>query len=176
MMKRAIYALWAVLSMALISGCGYHVGSLAHPQLKTVGVAPVVNNTTAYNVSAQVRGLLCECFMTDGSLKLVDVSKADCIVYTKVTNVTFAQVSWASRKRYSATDEDEYMPDQWRADISIEYSVVMPGRVTPLKSGSVKGSAEFDAGGDLETGRINAIQQAGYEAAKRVVTALTEGW
>ena len=54
------------LLLACVSGCGYRVGSLMHPQIRTVAVAPVVNETIAYNVSAEVRGLLCEAFMTDG--------------------------------------------------------------------------------------------------------------
>ena len=61
-----------LLLFLLLGGCGYQVGSLMHPQVKTVAVAPVVNETVAYNVAAEMRGLLCECFITDGSLKLVD--------------------------------------------------------------------------------------------------------
>lgn len=95
------------LLLACVSGCGYRVGSLMHPQIRTVAVAPVVNETIAYNVSAEVRGLLCEAFMTDGSLKLVDMSKADCIVYARVLGVNFSEISWATKSN------DFDVPNQW---------------------------------------------------------------
>lgn len=53
------------LLLACVSGCGYRVGSLMHPQIRDRSRSrPVVNETIAYNVSAEVRGLLCEAFMT----------------------------------------------------------------------------------------------------------------
>ena len=55
-----------LLLLALFfSGCGYRIGNLGHPQLKSVAIAPVVNDTLAYNASAEMRGQLAERFQVD---------------------------------------------------------------------------------------------------------------
>ncbi len=161
----------STLLLACVSGCGYRVGSLMHPQIRTIAVAPVVNETIAYNVSAEVRGLLCEAFMTDGSLKLVDTSKADCIVYARVLGVNFSEISWATKSN------DFDVPNQWQVSLFIEYSVVIPGQAKPLLSArKASGSADFQTGADQEIGRRNGIRQAAYAAAKNVVAGVTEAW
>ena len=96
-----------ITSIALFAlfftGCGYRVGSLMHPQIKSIAIAPVTNDTMMYNVAAQMRGLLAECFQSDGSLKLVNEGTADCILYAKVTSATFSQVSWSTMPNISLT-------------------------------------------------------------------------
>ena len=51
-----------LLLTMLFSGCGYKIGNMGHPQLKSVAIAPVVNDTLAYNAAANMRGQLAECF------------------------------------------------------------------------------------------------------------------
>lgn len=156
----------------LFCGCGYRMGSLMHPQIKTVAVAPVVNETLAYNAAAQVRSLLCERFQTDGSLKLVDEKTADCIVYARVTGFGFSAVTWSK-----TSDDDKFEPNQWRASITIEYSVMLPGRAKPLISKRMAdGSANFMSGPDLEIARNSALRQSSLEAAKKIVSSVTEAW
>ncbi|MEG2075255.1 MAG: hypothetical protein RRY34_02040, partial [Victivallaceae bacterium] len=55
------------LILMLCAGC-YHMGSMMHPDVKTIAIAPVVNETTAYNASINMRKALLEQFMRDGSL------------------------------------------------------------------------------------------------------------
>jgi len=176
-MKKCFF-LGLTLGVALLvlacGGCGYQIGYLTHPQLKTVAVAPVQNETVAYNLSSQVRNLLCERFMTDGSLKVVDEKQADCIVYARVTDVSFSEVSWAK-------DNDDrnnvYVPNEWNVTLTVEFSVVIPGHVEPLiKAKKVTGSADFETGPDQMIGRLNGIRQAAYKAAGNVVASFTEGW
>ncbi len=171
-MKRFLLLCLAALPV-LSGGCGYRVGSLMHPQIQTVAVAPVTNETLAYNVASQVRGLLCEAFMVDGSLKLVDEKSADCIVYARVTQITFSESSWSS----SDDDDDLFTPNEWNCNLTIEYTVIIPGRATPLVSArTATGSVIFQGGADLEIGRLNGIRQAAYMAAKNVVSGVTEAW
>ena len=143
-----------------------------HPQIKTVAIAPVVNETLSYNVAAQMRALLCERFQTDGSLKVVDEKKADCIVYARITDVGYSEVSWSK-----TSSDDKFEPNQWRASITVEYTVMLPGRVNPLiKSGAASGSSLFMSGPDLEISRNSALRQSAFEAAKVIVTNVTEAW
>lgn len=161
-------------SLLLFCNACYRVGSLMHPQFKTVAVAPVQNETVEYDLAAQVRGLLCERFMVDGSLKLVDEKEADCIVYARVTDVRFSEVSWA---KDSKDGEDIFLPNEWSVTMTLEYSVVIPGRAQPLvKARKVTGTADFETGPDQMIGRLNGIRQAAYDASKNLISSFAEGW
>lgn len=158
--------------LLLLPGCGYRFGSLMHPQIESIAIAPVTNETVAYNLGPQVRGLLCEVFQQDGSLQLRRESNADCILYARVTGVTFKQSTWSSVK-----GDDKYVPVEWKVTISIEYSVMIPGELEPLvKKRNVKGSATFMTGADMETGRMSGTRQAALMAAKSIVSEVTEAW
>jgi len=172
-MKKLVQFLLIAATLSLAGGCSYHMGSIMHPQVKTIGIAPVVNETTSYNVSAQVRGLLSEAFMVDGSLKVVDQSTADCIIYARATNVTYSESGWAVAQE----NRDFNIPNQWTVKVTIEYTVIIPGRAEPLLSKrSTSASADFETGPDMETGRTYGLRQAVYRACKNVVVGVTEGW
>ena len=171
MTKKFFRLLPLLLLLILSSGCGYRIGYLGHPQLKSVAIAPVVNDTLAYNVASQMRGLLSECFQTDGTMKLESVKKADCIVYARVTAISFSEISWSSTK------DNTNLPNQWRVQLTAEFSVVLPGRAEPLlKNVPASGSAEFMSGPDVEVSRNYAIRQACFVAAKDIVSKVTEAW
>ena len=172
-MKHLISIAFLCAVLCVLSGCGYRMGSLGHPQLSSVAVAPVINDTLAYNGSAVLRGVLCELFTTDGTMKLVSLREADCIVYARITDYSYQAVG--EKKTY--TGESTFLPNEWRCSVEIEYSVVLPGRGKPLiKNRTVKGTARYITGPDLESSRINALRQALYRAARTIVSNLTEGW
>ncbi len=171
-MKSLLKWFLPIWTLCVCAGCGYQIGYLGHPQLKTIAIAPVINETLMYNVSPQVRTALAECFQTDGTMKVVSESKADCIIYAKVTDCKYSQVSYSSE----TTDKD-LNPDQWSATVSIQYSVMIPGRAAPLiKNGSASGTAIFTSGADIEISRAYACQQAAYTASKNIVIQVTEAW
>ena len=158
--------------LLLLPGCGYRFGSLMHPQIESIAIAPVTNETVAYNLGPQVRSLLCEVFQQDGSLQLKRESNADCILYARIIGVEFKQSTWSSVK-----GEDKYVPVEWSVTITIEYSVMIPGELNPLiKKCKVKGSATFMTGADMETGRMSGTRQAALMAAKNIVSQVTEAW
>ncbi len=160
------------LALTLLPGCGYRFGSLMHPQVDSIAIAPVTNETVAYNLGPQVRGLLCEVFQQDGSLQLKRESNADCILYARVVKVAFTQSTWST-----VNDEDKYLPVEWNVSITIEYSVVIPGELKPLiAKRSASGTATFMTGADMETGRMSGIRQAALAAARRIVSQVTEAW
>ena len=169
-MRTFVISALAAAALALC-GCGYRIGSLMHPQINSIAVAPVTNETVAYNLAPQVRSLLCETFQQDGSLQLKREGNADCIIYARVTNIKFASSTWSS-----TYDDENYVPTEWRVSVTIEYTVVIPGELKPLASGSETGSATFMTGADMETGRANGIRLAAFDAAKKIVHSVTEGW
>ena len=169
-MKKVFIAMTALL-LPILGGCGYRIGSLMHPQINSIAIAPVVNETVAYNLAPQVRGLLCEVFQQDGSLQLRRESNADCILYARVTGISFSSVTWSS-----TYDDENYVPTEWNTRVTIEYTVVIPGELKPLAKGKVTGTANFMTGADMEAGRTNGIRLAAFAAAKKIVHRVTEGW
>lgn len=154
-----------------MSGCGYHVGFLKHPQLNTIAVAPAVNETALYNVANDMRFMMNEAVMQDGTYKLSDAKRSDAIIYLVVKEASFADVGDAS-----VEDDDTYSPSEWNAKVKVDYKVIIPGQGKPLLAGSVDGEARFQAPVDIEGGRQRAVRQACYVAAQKITYAVTEGW
>ena len=170
---KKLSVLFAVLALTLC-GCGYRAGSLMHPQIKSIAIAPVSNDTMMYNAAAVMRGVLAECFQSDGSLKLKSEGTADCILYAKVTGANFTQVSWDSN---ASNSDDEFLPDQWDLTITANITVMIPGRAEPLiRETAVSGKTSFVAGADIESSRYYAVKQACFQAAKQAVSKVTESW
>ena len=88
-MKKRIFSALLTSALLFITGCGYHWGSIMHPQVKSIAIAPVVNETTAYNVASDMRMMLAEQFTLDGSLELTSLETSDCILETRVLSVKF---------------------------------------------------------------------------------------
>jgi hypothetical protein len=169
-----------ILSMTMIvalSGCGYSIGtSMMHPQIKSIAIAPVTNDTVTYNVSALVRGMLCETFNVDGSVKLKDMSKADCILYCRVTQIVVNQVTRGGNRNHGS-DDDDFRTGEWKVTITAEITVIIPGRKEPLLPvRNVTGSAFYQIQADPTTNRRYGIEQAGYDMSKKIVVAVTQAW
>ena len=149
-MKKLAF-LAAVIAVFLTTGCGYKVGNLMHPQVKSIAIAPVSNDTMLYNAAALMRGALAECFQSDGSLKLTSEGTADCILYARVTKAVFHQISWENNAN---DDDDEFLPDQWQVTVTAKIMIMIPGKADPLiRETTINGSTKFVTGGDLENSR-----------------------
>ena len=94
-MKQFFVLLITAAVLLMTGGCGYRFGTMGHPQIKTIAIAAVKNDTTVYNLSAIMRNVLVEQFMLDGTLKVVSEKKADCILFEESPEQ--AQVSTVSQ-------------------------------------------------------------------------------
>ncbi|MEA4862774.1 MAG: LPS assembly lipoprotein LptE [Victivallaceae bacterium] len=160
-----------LLPLILAASC-YHCGSLMHPQVQSIAIAPVVNETAAYNLASEMRMALSEQFMTDGSLTVRDLNTADCILNARVIEVTYIEISDDSY------DSDViYRPTEWRVTVTMEFKVIIPGNREPLVSTrTVTGDSMFQVQADLATNQHQATLRACANAAKAAVVATTEAW
>jgi len=139
---------------------------MGHPQIHTIAIAPVKNDTTVYNLAWILRNVLVEQFMLDGTLKAVDEKKADCILYARIVSSSVRVV--AEKHKYDRSS-GSFEPD--------EYSVIIPGQKKPLiPLRKVAGSANYQAPGDVDAARRRAAAQACREAAREIVEFTTEAW
>ena len=157
---------------ATFQGCGYKMGSIMHPQVKSIAIAPITNDTLEPFASAQMRQALCEQFQWDNSLKLKTLQTADCILYGKIVEV---------RTRASAEDTTDnaqtYRASEWSVSVIFEYVVMIPGRKEPLiGKRRVSGSAKYQVAADQAITRRRGVLQACRNAAEQAVIYTTEAW
>ena len=162
--------LWCMLPV--LSSCGYQVGNMMHPQIKTLAIADVKNETMEVQASALLRGILAERFQFDNSLKLTTPDKADCVIYAKIVSVSSVNVAWSSE------DADEnFRPTLFRLTANVKYTVRVPGQAKELiPSGSASGSAVYQYTNDPSVGKRDGLRQAFFQISNKIVNAVTEGW
>ncbi|MBE6402262.1 MAG: hypothetical protein IKD10_10460 [Lentisphaeria bacterium] len=171
-----MFRFFSILSCALFlaaatAGCGYKIGFIKHPQLDSIAVAPVINETEIYNAASDMRMMMSEAIMQDGTYKLSDLRRADAILYITVQNIAFGEAV-----RATVENEVEYRPDEWRALMIVTYKLIVPGQGKPLLSGRKEGHIRFQAGADVESGRLRAVRQVSYVTAQKIIQSITEGW
>ena len=118
-----------------------------------------------------MRQQLCERYMFDGALKLKNKADADCILSGTIRSVKNTTI------REDDTDNDIYRPAEFRLEVELEYSVIIPGRGEQLfPTRTVRGGANYQILADPTISRQNALKQACYNTAKLAVEYTTEAW
>ena len=155
----------------MFCGC-YHMGSMMHPQIKTIAISTIRNDTREPLLTELARNQIAARFQSDNSLKLVSKEEADCILYVRLTQVT------TSMLRYNPSYvEDDYRPAEFRVNLSAEMEVLIPGRSEPLiKKRTVSGVANYQYNVDPQVGKYYGLRQACYDLGGDIVQYTTEAW
>jgi len=173
---KAIFKITALVLLVFImlptGGCGYKMGSIMHPQVKSIAIAPISNETLEPFVSAEMRGALCEKFQFDNSLSLKDLKTADCILYGKVV-----EVKTTATAEDSTDNEQTYRAAEWGVSVTLEFVVSIPGRKeTLINKRRVTGTANYQVMADQAVTRRRGVKQACRNAAQEAVVYTTEAW
>jgi len=180
--KWAVLLLFAAVagSLSLFSGCtSYNWGFVSHPQIKTIGISEFENKTDHPSLAILLRKKLAEHVMRDGSLRLTDCEDADITLKGAIRNYEFGRAGAAEIR------DEEDLPDNrsayqtsiYSAKVKINYSTMIPSQNKTLMSDwSVTGKADFPEMPDLTISRQSGLQQALNDAAKQMVSSITEAW
>ena len=163
----------AFLCVFFTSSCGYyHMGSMMHPQIKTIAISTIRNDTREPLLTELARTQIAARFQSDNSLKLVSKEEADCILYVRLVSAT------NSMRRYNpGYAEDEYRPAEFSMTLSAEMEVLIPGRSEPLiKKRTVSGASNYEYNVDPQVGRYYGLRQACFGLAGESVEYTTEAW
>lgn len=172
MSTKKITVIFISLLITLISGCGYKIGSIMHPQVKSIAIAPITNETLEPMAAAYMRQSLCEQFQFDSSLKVKNLEEADCVLYGRVIDI---KVSASVNDTYDL--EQTYIPAESSVSVAFEFTIIIPGQAKPLiNKRQVSGSASFQVMADQDITRRRGIQQACRNAAQEAVTYTVEAW
>jgi len=157
---------------AILCGCGYSMGNLGNPQIKTIAIAPIKNQTYIPNMSEKMRKVLHDRFQFDGSYKVVSMDRADCVLYGNIKAIEMTAYSTGYSK-----EGITYITQEFGLIIQFEFTIVVPGQTKPLlPSTEVAGQSIMQMPTDYYTAQQNAMEQASYQVAIMVVSASTENW
>ena len=157
----------------LLSSCGYyHMGSMMHPQIKTIAIATIRNDTREPLLTELARAQIAARFQSDNSLKLVSREEADCILYVRLVRVA------TSMSRYNpGYEEDEYRPAEFFLSLTAEMEVLIPGRSEPLiPLRTVTAGANYQYNVDPQVGKYYGMRQACFNLGGEIVEYTTEAW
>ena len=172
MQKTILTTCLLLLSTILLNSCGYHLGTNGNPQIKTIAIAPVKNDTYEIKLGSYMKNYLADRFHFDGAYKLSTLKNADAILYSHITqmDVTAANILTAPGAVTTVTKT-------FGISIKVEYTLVIPGRAQPVITPTqVTGTAEFQVPVDLFPARQEGAQQACRDAAQQIVSRCSEGW
>ena len=171
--KNAFLCTLVLICVFFTSSCGYyHMGSMMHPQIKTIAISTIRNDTKEPLLTELARTQIAARFQSDNSLKLVSKEEADCILYVRLVSTSSSMV------RYNpGYEEDEYRPAEFRVNLSAEMEVLIPGRSEPLiRKRTVSGGANYQYNVDPQVGRYYGLRQACYDLGGQIVEYTTEAW
>ena len=169
--KVLLFAVIPLLYLA-VSGCGYHLGSVMHPQVNTIAIAPIKNETLEEWATPCMRQALAEQFELDNSLKVKTVEEADCVLYGRVTKIRTTGIGFDS-----TNNQQTYTPAEFGLEITFEFNVIIPGRSKSLiNTRRVTGVAAYQVTADNEIARRRGIQMACRDAAQKAVIYTVEAW
>ncbi len=164
----AIFVFLAIFT----TGCGYRMGSMMHPQIKTIAIADVKNDTKEPLLTEIMRGQLAEQIMTDGSLKLVSKEEADCVLYCHIRNI-----SQINTRDDSDDGQDTYRPSEFSITVIGSFVVKIPGRsgdLIPMRN--ISGTARYQYESDPQLAKFSGLKQACLNFARFAVQYTTEAW
>ena len=171
--KTLAVLLLASCCIIFAASCGYyHMGSMMHPQIQTIAISTIRNDTREPLLTELARQQIAAQFQSDNSLKLVSKEEADCILYVRLVSVS------TSMLRYKPSyEDDDYRPAEFHVDLKAEMEVLIPGRSEPLiKKRSVSGSSNYQYNVDPQVGKYYGMRQACFDLGSQIVEYTTEAW
>ena len=171
-LKKVLICAAIPLLCLAVSGCGYHMGSVMHPQVQTIAIAPIKNETLEEFATPCMRQALAEQFQIDNSLSVKTVEAADCVLYGRITKIKTTGIGFDS-----TNNEQTYTPAEFALEITFEFTVIIPGRSKSLINlRQVSGKAAYQVTADNEIARRRGIQMACRDAAQKAVVYTVEAW
>ncbi len=164
-----------ILTIFLLSACSnYKVGRLMHPQIRTIGIGHIKNDTDQPRLSLFMIEKLKERIMQDASLRVVPVEEADIILTGTIVGYKTDTRGYEHQDRREK-DNDAFFATIFRASITFKYEV-KTRKQWDLLSDTVTEGADFTEIVDQFEEQTNAFRRAAYEVSKKVVVQITEAW
>lgn len=156
---RRLALLWLPLTLAC---CGYSVHALLPPDLKTIFVQPVENQTAQPNLDVQLTTLLIQGFTRDGSLRIADLKQANIVLQCKLDGYEKLPQTYGANQDITT----------WRVTMQAEVSAQDEVKSQALWSGTVPVTIDYDAATQTEDQGIQlGLQKLTTEIIRRTLIA-----
>lgn len=172
---------YALLSLSLLSGCGYTMKNAMPENIKTIHIAPVKNaidltgeisdkdRFKVYRPGLEVdlTNAIMNRFIFDGNLKVVSREKADAILEGKLVDYRRDPL------RYSEGDDIQ----EYRLSVTMEVNVSLARDQKKLwQSNAISGDTSFFLSGPRAVSEDEAVIKAVDDLSRRVVDKTIELW
>lgn len=169
-----------VFAAAVFSGCrGYRTGSLMHPDIQSVAVGSVQNLSAQPGGGARLRSALARELSAAGAVQPASREQADGLLHATVSSVSTEAVARTRRREPEAGEDsdDVLQPVLYRTTVSLHARLEVPdSSADPLEFQLVEGEAEFDRSPDMPEAQDAAFEQALRNAARKLISTMTEAW
>jgi hypothetical protein len=149
MLRNLKLVLALLVVVAGFSACGYHHESLAHPQIRSVAIGAIDNDSEDPRL-----GIL----MHDGSFRLVAVDEADVVISGRFGELKQQGIGF--HRGDKATDKDSadtYRNDSYRTNLSFDYKL-QTRKDLVIKKTSRSEAADFVESLDFQSDRREALE------------------
>lgn len=155
----------------LFSGClGYHVGPATPAALRdvhSISVPMFHNATLVPRIEALTTDTVIKQLQQDGTFRIAAGASGDGTLKGTVSRIT--------RTPARSVRENVLATTEFNLNIVIRWSLVGPNG-QQLSNGDAWGSTSFFVSSDVTTDERQALPLAAVDAAKRLVSQLSEGW
>lgn len=168
MMKSLKFATLATAILAMAPACvHYHLGSMLPPDIRTVYVPTVLNQTNEPFLEQDTTSAIIAQIQMDGSLKVVSESQADAILDVTLTRFWIYAVSYVS----GATAKEYRM--------NMKASIVLRRRSDDsviLETTGIQGWTDFEFTGDLTSSKAVALRPTAEDLGRRIIDKVVQYW
>lgn len=168
-MKRLILV---ALSATLFVGCaGYHVGPVKPQYLsgvKTIAVPVFGNRTYLPRIETLVTGTVIKELQRDGTYTITSDDKADAVLHAEITGV--------GRRPARSVRGNVLTTTEFVLDLNISFNMTTRDGKPLGPGGVISGSTSFFVSSDVTTDERQALPLAAEQAAKALVSQISEGW
>ena len=167
---------WALLGfgalMLTCHGCahmGYSLGSMLPPDISSVYVPIVDNQTDEPDIESDVTTAVIGFIQRDGSLSISSESEADAVLHIVLQRYEIVPISFESDRRTAAEEYRIYLT----ASIALIRSA--DGEII-AESPGVRGESTFELAGDLTSSKLVGLPEAADDLAHDIVEKIVEYW
>lgn len=157
---------FALILTAIITGCGYRIGSLLPADIKTIAVPMFVNSTPEPELEAILTNGIIREFIADGTLRIVEENNADTLLLGEIIDYRREPL------RFSKTE----VTTEYRLLIAVKLTFKDLRRDEVMwENPRVEGETTFFVGTSLPESERLALPNAIQLLAHRVVEKVVEG-
>ena len=168
-----------LLVLSLLTSCAYHSGNpTLHPEMRTLAIAEVLNQTPESSLTALLKNALAERIANEPGLRLASAN-SDNAAQLKLRITALDNRSMARTKlrddEHVDYEGDAYQTVLYRVSAKVIYEVYSadtPGKL--LRSGELTGQADLPKLHDREVALRSALRQLAIDLAAGLVVELSE--